>query len=328
MRSTLRRFAALALAGLLAMAGPASAQTFPSQPIRLIVPSAPGASTDILARLLSRIVQEQTGATVVVDNKAGGASTIGVGMAARSTPDGYTLVVAHPDALSIQPALRKDIPYKAERDLEPIAMIAETSWIFVVNPKVLPNVKTMKDLVDLGKAKPDQIKYASPGIGTSGHLVDAMLGLHGNAKFFHVPYNGAMPATLAGLSGEVDFLSSTPATLEVFLKDGKLRALAFTGAQRSSVLPDVPTMIESGFPDFTASAWFGIFAPAGLPAGRAAQLEKIFTDAMRTDEYQKKMAALGFEKRSMNRGEFAKFLATDSTRWRGIIDAVKVILKE
>jgi tripartite-type tricarboxylate transporter receptor subunit TctC len=305
----------------------AAAQGFPGQqPIRLIVPAAAGGPTDVLARSLANIIQQQTGATVIVDNRAGASGAIGVNAVVRAPADGYTLLVAVPDAVIVLPHLRKDLPYQPARDLMPIAMMAETSWLFTVNAN-LP-ARTMKDLIAAAAAKPGSIRYASPGIGTSTHLITERLRLQSNTDMLHVPYKGAAPAAMAVIAGEVDLLATSPLSVKAFLDGGKMRGLALTGARRSAVLPDVPTMVEAGFPGFVASSWFALFAPAGLSAERAAQVDAIASAAIRHPAFQKEITAMGLDSSLMTRSQFADHVAAGSARWREVIEKSHVTLSD
>ena len=322
----MRRLCAMVAAALLLASGQAMGQAFPSQPIRLVVPASPGGSTDILARTLARIMQEQTGAAVVVDNKAGAGGAIGVQAVTQAAPTGYTLLMTVPDAVTVLPHLRKDIPYNVERDLVPIGIVAEGSWLFAVNPKV--PAQNVKELLQLAGTKPGNLRYSSAGVGTSGHLIVEMLGLQNKVQMLHVPYKGAGPATTAVISGEVDFIAASPITLKGFLDSGQVRGLAITGGNRARARPNIPTMTESGFPDFVAAAWFGIFAPANLPAGRAERLEEIITAAVHHPDLQNQIAKSGLDARFMSRSEFAKYVAADSARWKQVIERAKISLTE
>jgi tripartite-type tricarboxylate transporter receptor subunit TctC len=325
-----RRILSAAVGGavaLLAMVAiEATAQTFPAQPIKLVVPASPGGSTDVVARSLAQVIQRQTGATVIVDNRGGAGGAIGVAAVVNAPADGYTLLVTAPDGVTVLPHLRKDIPYQALHDLTPIALVAETYWLFAV-PADMP-AKTMKALVEAVAAKPGSIRYSSPGIGTSAHLITERLCLEAHIEMLHVPYKGAGPATAAAVSGEVDLIATSPVSLASFLESGKLRGLAVTSAQRLSTLPDIPTMIEAGFPEFAASAWFGVFAPAGLPAGRADRLYQIVSAAIADPGFQKQLVIMGLSTRQLSRGEFADFVAADSVRWKEVIEKSKISIND
>lgn len=326
----MRRILAAALCGALALAAlgdVARAQSFPpSQPVKLVVPAAPGGSTDVLARVLAQTLQQQTGGTFIVDNRAGAGGAIGVQAVVNAPADGTTLLVTVPDGVTVLPHLRKDIPYQALTDLAPVALMAETYWLFAVNPKV--PAKTMQELVAQAKAKPGSVRYSSPGIGTSAHLITERLALESGTEMLHVPYKGAGPATAAVVNGEVDMIATSPISLKSFLDDGRLRALAITGAQRLAALPEVPTMVESGFPGFAASAWFGVFAPAKVQPDLLERISEAVAKAVATPDFQQHLATMGLTPRQMSRAEFARFVAADSERWRQVIEKSKVSLQD
>lgn len=325
----MRHLLAAVLGGFVAICATmhgAAADTFPNQPIKLVVPAAPGGSTDILARALAQGMQQQTGATVIVENRAGAGGAIGAGAVVNATPDGHTLLVTVPDAVTVLPHLRKDIPYDALRDLEPIGVMAETYWLFAVRAD-LP-AKDMRELVKLAVAKPEAIRFSSPGVGTSAHLITERLALEAKAKMLHVPYKGAGPATAAVVSGEVDMIATSPISLKQFLDSGKLRGLAVTGPERIPALPGVPTLIESGFPNFSASAWFGVFAPAKLSPDLATRLHEMVTAAVNSPEFQKRLEAMGLSYRPMSRAQFASFVKTDSQRWQEVVVKSKVSITD
>lgn len=317
---------ALALAAMTAIQPSPKAQQFPSQPLKLVVPAAPGGSTDILARSLAQTIQQQTGATVIVDNRSGAGGAIGVAAVVYAVADGYTLLVTVPDGITVLPHLRKDIPYQPLRDLVPICFMAETPWLFAVTSS-LP-AKTMKELVQIATAKPGSIRYASPGVGTSAHLITERLRSESKTDMLNVPYKGSAPATAAVVNGEVDLIATSPINLTSFMESGKLRGLAVTSSQRLPTLSNIPTMIESGFPGFSASAWFGVFAPAGLPAERADQLNKIIAAAVAHADFQRQVAIMGLSPRSLSRAEFTEFVAADSARWKEVIDESKVTIND
>ena len=317
------KFAMRAKAGALAVllawsaAAVAQAPAAPGATIRLVVPAAPGGSTDILARNLGRIIQEQTGTAIIVDNKAGAGGAIGAAAVARAAPDGLTVLMTVPDAITVLPSLRKDLPYNVDRDLVPIALVAETSWVFAVNAK--SPAKTIQDLLRMAASRRGGFTFASPGIGTSAHLITEMLAQKANVQMLHVPYKGGGPATTALVGGEVELLATSPIGVKGMVDSGQLRALVMTGGMRSSVMPDVPTLAESGFPGFVASAWYGLFAPAGLSPARAERLEEMVQAAARSPTFLKQLEQMGLESRYMGHGDFTQFLVADSARWRDVI---------
>jgi tripartite-type tricarboxylate transporter receptor subunit TctC len=311
----------LVLALFATLTGGATAQGFPSAPIRLVVPAAPGGSTDIIARSLAKLIQEQSGASVVVDNRAGAGGAIGAEAVARAVPDGHTLLMTVPDAITVLPHMRKDIPYQAFKDFTPIAMVAETSWVFAANPAV--PVKDARDLAALAASKPGQVKYGSPGVGTSAHLITETFAQQARIDLLHVPYKGAGPAATAVVGREVEFIATSPIGVKSFVDQGRLKPLAITGSSRSSVMPDVPTLSESGFAGFEASAWFGVLAPAGLPAGRAERIEELVRAAARSPSFLAQLKQMGLEGRYVALLDFRRLLEADSVRWRDTIANLK-----
>jgi len=315
-----------AAAAFVLVAAPAFAQKFPSENITLVVPAAAGGSTDLLSRNLARAIQDQTGITVIVDNKAGAGGAIGVNAVARAKPDGYTLVVSVLDAITVMPHLRKDMPYDVQKDLTHVALIAETPWVFSVNPKV--PAKSIEEFVKLASAKPGSMKFSSQGVGTSGHLVVEMLKAHAKLDMLHVPYKGAGPATTAAIGGEVDMVATSPLTLRGFLAGGQLRGLGMTAAERSPMLPDIPTMKESGYPEFVISAWFGVFAPAGLPEDRAKTLAKIIDDATKHPDMLKQFETAGLTARPLYGDDFRKYVENDSANWKKVIEGINLTIND
>ncbi len=311
---------------VLHVASPAAAQQFPSRTIRLTVPAAPGGSTDVIARVLARSMTEQTGQSVIVDNRAGASGAIGVSSVVQSQPDGYTILFATIDPISVVPAVRRTVPYSVEKDLVPITMVGEAPFVFAVNSK-LP-VSSMKDFLALASSKPGAIKYASAGLGTSAHLIMEVLKLRTGADLLHVPYKGVGPSMQALIAGEVDILATTPASLKPHIANGSLKALATAAATRSAVLPDVPTTSEAGLKDMVISAWWGAFLPANVPAAVADQLDAIFRRAMASPEYQKTLATLAIDGNALSRDAFGKFVAEDTARWRDVVQRAKISLEE
>lgn len=324
----MRRLAVLAsLAGLLVLAGvsPAAlAQAFPSRPIRLIVPAAPGGSTDILARVLGKIIQEQAGVPVVVDNRAGAAGSIGVSAAVHAPANGYTLLISVPDAVTVYPLMKKDVPYRVEKDLTPIALIANTHYVFAVSGA--SPARSVQDFVAL--AKSGKLTYASQGSGSSGQLVSEMFKLRTGADLLHVPYKGVGPAMVAVIGREADMIATSPASLKSFVDGGQLRALATTSERRLDTLPDVPTMAESGYADFVIPAWWGVFAPANLDPALADKLHDIMVAAIASPEFQKQAVSMQLELEPMERQAFGTMLAAESIRWKQLIDSAKIRIDE
>ena len=269
---------------LLLLAAPLSmAQAWPTRPIRLVVPFPPGGLIDNMARLVGSRLSQELGQPVVIDNKPGAGGNVGAAEVARAPADGYTLLMASP-ALTISPAIYKNLPYQPSQ-LAPVALLGRVPNVLLVNPA--SGIGKVQDLVGRAKAKPGQLNYASNGNGTSLHLSAELFKRRSETFITHVPYRGAAAAITALLSGEVDMMFDNLPSAIGQIQAGKLRALAVTTAQRSTALPDVPTLAEAGMEGFNVSAWFGVAAPAGLPAPGATRL----ADALQKVVQQPEVAA-------------------------------------
>jgi tripartite-type tricarboxylate transporter receptor subunit TctC len=250
----------------------ALAQTYPSKPIRLVVPFPPGGSTDIIARIVAQKLSERLGQQVVVENRGGAGGTIGAEAVAKASPDGYTLVVGTTSTHAVAPSVYGRIGYDPVKDFAPISLIAVTPYLLVVNPSV--NVKSLQEFVGYVTARPGKLNYASAGTGSTTHLAMEMLKSAAGLYIVHIPYNGNGPAGTAVIGGQVEILfGSLPAVLP-HAKSGRVRPLAVGTPKRSPSLPDVPTVAESGYPGFDASLWLAIMAPAGTPAPIVDRLQK------------------------------------------------------
>jgi tripartite-type tricarboxylate transporter receptor subunit TctC len=250
---------------------PVSAQKWPERPIRLIVPFAPGGTSDLMGRLVGQRLGELLGTTVVIDNRGGAGGTIGAALTAQAAPDGYTLLVPHV-GLAINETLYPKKPYEARKDLEPISLLGESPSAIVVT-NALP-VKNTQELIALAKKHPGKLNYGSAGVGSAAHLAVALLEHAADVRFNHVPFKGGGPSLIATVAGQVDFSIPAYPTAVPHLKTGKLRILAVTGAKREPTIPDVPTAAESGVPGYEFSIWFGLFAPAATPKPIIARLNQ------------------------------------------------------
>ena len=304
----------------------ASAQTqaFPAKTIRLVVPAAPGGSTDTLSRVLGRVIQEQTGVAVVIENKAGASGSIGVSAVVHSPADGYTLLVSVPDAITVYPLLKKNVPYRVEKDLTPITLVANTNFVFAVESK--SKAGNLKDFIALAKA--GKLSYATPGNGTSGHLVMEMLKLRTGIDLLHVPYKGSGPAMLSVIARETEMTATSPTSLKSFVDSGQLKGLAITKESRSAMLPNVPTMAESGYADFVIPAWFGVFAPAGVTEPVADRLNELVLAAIRSPVFVKHAASLGLEIDPVSRQAFGQLLTKETLRWKQLIEISNLVLED
>lgn len=300
-------------------AASAPAGAYPNKPIRLIVPFPPGGGTDILSRLVATKLTESAKWTVVADNRAGAGGTIGITEAVKSTPTGYDLVMGQKDNLVIGPWLYKNLPWDPTKDLTAVAHVAYTPVIIVTNAN--SKFKTLADVVTAAKASPGTITYGSPGNGTSIHLAGDLFEKAAGIKLSHIPYKGSNPALMDALSGNVDLLVSSLPSAMAQIKSGKLRPLAVTSAKRSSSLPDVPTVAESGFKDFDVSTWYGVFAPAGTPAAVVNTINAEVNKLLATPEMKSAIQAQGAEAQAMTPAQLATLLKTDYTKWKGIVEA-------
>jgi len=309
----------------LAMAGATQAQTsalaadYPSKPIRLIVPFPPGGGTDILARLIASRLGEQNRWTLVADNRPGAGGTIGITEAVKAAPTGYDLVMGQKDNLVIAPWLYKNLPWDPTRDLTPVAHVAYTPVLIATG--VNSRFKTLADVVSAARAAPGRVSYGSPGNGTSIHLAAELFEQAAGIQFVHVPYKGSTPAMMDALSGNVDLLvSSVPSALSQ-IKAGKLRPLAVTSARRSSSLPEVPTIAESGYKDFNVSTWYGVLAPAGTPAPVVATLNAEINRLLANPDVRAAIHAQGAEPEAMTQRKFAAQLKSEYVQWKAIVEA-------
>jgi tripartite-type tricarboxylate transporter receptor subunit TctC len=264
--------AAAIVAAASILAGEASAQAWPTKTIRLMVPFPPGGSTDIVARIVAQKLSARLGQPIVIENRGGAGGTLGTAVVAKAAPDGYMLTVGTTSTHAVAPSVYAKIDYDPVKDFAPVSLIADTPYLLVVNPSL--EAKSVKELVDLARAKPGRLNYASAGVGSTTHLAMEMLKSASKTFVLHVPYNGNGPAGTAVIAGQVEILfGSMPAVLP-HVKSGRVRALAVGSPKRSPSLPDVPTVAESGYPGFDASLWLAILAPAGTPAPIVERLHK------------------------------------------------------
>ncbi len=311
----LARALCLGIASVGLMCGVVMAQPYPSKPIRLIVPFAPGGATDILARLISQSLTESLRQQVIVENRAGGGSVIGTEVAAKSAPDGYTLLMVSTSTVTL-PSLTTKLPYDTLRDLAPVTQLVSSPNILVVHPS-LP-VKSVKDLIALARARPDQIAFGSGGNGTSTHLGGVILGQVTGVRMTHVPFKGANPSTIAVMSGEVAWQLSAIISTLPHVKSGRLRAIAVSSLQRSAVLPDVPTVAET-LPGFEASPWTGVSVPAGTPKDIVARLHQEIQKGYNSGETRERLRRDGNEIVTSTPDEFEPFFRAQMAKWGKVI---------
>ncbi len=308
---------------LLLLAAPLSmAQAWPARPIRLVVPFPPGGLIDNMARLVGSRLSQELGQPVVIDNKPGAGGNVGAAEAARATADGYTLLMASP-ALTISPAIYKNLPYQPSQ-LAPVALLGRVPNVLLVNPA--SGIGKVQDLISRAKAKPGQLNYASNGNGTSLHLSAELFKRRSETFITHVPYRGAAAAITALLSGEVDMMLDNLPSAIGQIQAGKLRALAVTTAQRSTALPDVPTLAEAGMEGFNVSAWFGVAAPAGLPAPVATRLADALQKVVQQPEVAAAMQRQGADPAFMDAASAAAALNADAAQWKQVAAFAKIQL--
>ena len=308
---------------LLLLAAPLSmAQAWPARPIRLVVPFPPGGLIDNMARLVGNRLAQELGQPVVIDNKPGAGGNVGAAEAARAPADGYTLLMASP-ALTISPAIYKNLPYQPSQ-LAPVALLGRVTNVLLVNPA--SGIGKVQDLVSRAKAKPGQLNYASNGNGTSLHLSAELFKRRSETFITHVPYRGAAAAITALLSGEVDMMFDNLPSAIGQIQAGKLRALAVTTAQRSTALPDVPTLAEAGMDGFNVSAWFGVAAPAGLPAPVATRLADALQKVVQQPEVAAAMQRQGADPAFMDAASAAAALNADAAQWKQVAAFAKIQL--
>ena len=312
MTTTRRSLLSVALIAGAAIAAPMTVlaqAAFPTKPIRLIVPFPPGGGTDILSRLVAQKLTESAKWTVVADNRAGAGGTIGITEAAKAAPTGYDLVMGQKDNMVVGPWLYKNLPWDPTKDFAPIAHVAYTPVIIATSAN--SRFKTLADVVAAAKAAPDTITYGSPGNGTTIHLAGDQFEKAAGIKLRHVPYKGSNPALMDALAGNVDLLVSSVPSAMAQVKAGKLRPLAVTSAKRSTSLPDVPTVAESGYKGFDMSTWYGLLMPAGAPAPIVAQMNGAVNKLLATPEMQKAIHDQGAEPLAMTPEAFSQQLQRD-----------------
>jgi len=308
---TLRR-TLLGLAAAACLPLSAWAQAYPSKPITLLVPFPPGGPTDLVARVLAKKMSEQMGQSIVIDNKPGANGNIAAVAAARAPADGYT-VLYNTSSITLSPALYKSLAYDVQRDLAPVALTAVVPLALVVNPAVPAN--NVREFIAYAKANPGKLSYGSAGNGNVTHLAAFQLVRHHDIDATHVPYRGSAPADVDLVAGQIQFMTDTINSVMPFVKDNRLRGLAVTSIKRSSLLPDLPTLAESGMPGFDAAAWQGIVVPTGTPADIIQKLNAEVNKALAHPDLRSRLAAQGAEILGGTPADYAAHLRTEMPRW-------------
>lgn len=317
----IRKLSAVLLLFLAGFAGAGHAQGYPERPIRLIVPFSPGGTSDLVARIMATKLGEDLGQTVIVDNRDGAGSTLGVSIAARATANGYTLLVAH-NALAINQTLYSKLPYNALRDFDSISKLGISPSAVVVNNKLPAN--NMKELLAAAKKEPGKLNYGSAGVGSAGHLAVALLEHVAGVKFTQVPYKGGGPSVAATIAGEVQFSIPVMGSAATHVKAGRLRMIAVTSAKRSQAFPEVPTVQEAGAPGYVFEAWFGIFGPAGMPKPIIAKLNQSTLKALGMSDVREQFLRQGIEADPSTPEALTKVLRDDTATWAKIIKSAGI----
>jgi tripartite-type tricarboxylate transporter receptor subunit TctC len=297
------------------------AQTWPTRPIQLVVPYAPGGIVDFIGRTLGQRLSTQVGQPVVIDNRPGAGGIIGVEYTARSAPDGHTIVMMDP-AIVINPSLQDKVPYDLGKDLQTVSVIGHSPLVLVAHPSV-PGA-TMAQLVDYARANPGKLNFVSAGIGTTPHMAGELLKLRTNVQMTHVPYKGSGPAMADLVGGQVQMGFSSITAALPFIRDGRLRALATTGAKRSGALPDVPTVAEAGYSGSEVDLWLGVYSPANVPARTLARMNSEIGAALEEATVRAAFAKVGVEPRVTNLDDSARFVRAEFDKWATVVRDAKL----
>jgi tripartite-type tricarboxylate transporter receptor subunit TctC len=307
------------------LAARAFAADYPGKPIRLVVPYAPGGGADSVARIVARKVSESIGQPIVIDNKGGAGSILGTDIVAKAEPDGYTLLLGQSGPISINPAVYKSLPYDPVKDFAPVSMTTAYPYILVVNAD-LP-AKSLQEFVALAKSKPGAMNYGSTGVGAANHLVSELFNAKAGLKMTHVPYRGTALAVGDLLGGQLSMVFGDPISVLSQVKAGKLRALAVTSLERSSVAPEVPTVAESGYPGFEALAWHGILAPAKTPPAIVKRLNEEIVKALADPATKKLLEDQAMQTVGDSPEAFATFIQKDIAIWKAVATSANVTVE-
>jgi len=302
----------------------ALAQGYPNKSVRFIVPFPPGGANDIIARLLGAKLTELMGKSFVIDNRGGANSIIGCELTAKATPDGYTVLIV-PGGHAINPSIYKKLPYDTLRDFSPVSLIGSGAYVLVTNLD-LP-VRTSADLISLAKSKPNEIDFGSAGIGNITHLAGELFNLMAGTRLGHVPYKGGGPAVTDLLAGRISVYFSTVALAASYVRAGRLKAIGVTTGKRVSILPNLPTIAESGLPGYEVNGWYGLLAPARTPASIIGRLNAEVRQAVQSPEVKDKLSALGVEAVGSSSAEFEQLIKADVVKWRKVIRQLNITVE-
>ena len=322
-RIVLAAFAVLGLAGAGLMSGPASAQSYPSRPIRMLVGFSPGGPADVMARLIGQRMAVTLGRPIVVENRAGAGGTIAARVVAEAEPDGYTLLLGNTSTLVISPLMYKNVGYDALKAFAPIARLGTTSDILVTNPGF--PARTLAELIASAKANPGKLNYSTPGIGTPPHLIGEMLKLRAGVDIVHVPYKSGGQSIQAVVAGEVQFTFENPAVALPLVQAGVVRALAVTSAARHPQAADVPTLVEGGLPGFVSVSFTGVVGPAGIPRDIVTKLNSAINESLKSPDVAATLDKLAVDVKNETPGEFAAFLTEEMAATAPVIKAAGLL---
>jgi len=294
----------------------AEADGYPSKPVRWLLPVLPGGGGDIIARATAPRLSEVWGQPVIIDNRPGGGGTLGMGIAAKMAPDGYTMVLGVSSFVTVAPAVYPKLSYDPVKDFAPVTQILEAPLVIVTHPS-LP-VSNVRQLIDLARKRPDALSYATPGNGSVPHLATELFKSLSKTRIMHVPYRGAPPAYMDLLGGQVTLYFGTIPSAMAHLKSGRLRGLATTGARRSPALPDLPTVSESGLQAFVVGTWYGVLMPAGVPPAIVRRLHADVTRVIRLPDLQERFASEGGEVVGSTPEQFGTFIAREIDTWKAV----------
>lgn len=312
----------LSLSFLLSLAAPAFAQTFPSRPIKLILPYAAGGGTDAIARVVAQAMGEKLGQPLVIENISTGGGNVATATAAAAAPDGYTMLMANQGPIAVNPHIMKTVSVDTLTAFDAVTQIAETPLVVVV-PET-SRYKTFGELVDAMKQNPGKLTYGSAGNGSASHLATLLLAHIAKVEMVHVPYRGAAPAISDVLGGQTDFIITTLPSVIGLIEGGKMRPLAVTTRQRAPTLKDVPTVVECGFADYEANAWYGFIVPAGTPRPLIDLLRKAAVDALASQQVKERLDKDGARAVGSTPEEFAAFIKAEHARWKTIAAAANI----
>jgi tripartite-type tricarboxylate transporter receptor subunit TctC len=302
---------------LLALPATAAGVDFPGKPARIIVAFPPGAATDIVGRILAQKLTEMWGQSVIVENRAGAAGTIGTDVVAKAAPDGYTMLLGTLGNLSANPSLYRNLPFNMERDFIPVSLVVMVNFVMVVHPSM--PVKTVKELIALARSKPGELNYSSSGAGGLPHLAGELFKSMAGVSVVHIGYKGSVPSFTDLLGGRINYtIDNLPLALQ-YIKSGRLRALAVVGPKRQPMLPDVPTMVEAGIPGYELTNWFGLMVPAGTPRDIVTRINADIAKIMKMPDVRERLYGMAAEPVGSTQEHFSAFLKSETAKWAKVI---------